>query len=109
MSNSNTTINTASTTFLNKEYYDRKLLETAKTRLVHAQYGQKRSIPPHSGKRVEFRRYELFTPDADRLTLTEGVTPDGQSLEQSRVEAEVRQYGAYIEVSDLLDMTALTP
>ena len=65
MSNSNTTINTASTTFLNKEYYDRKLLETAKTRLVHAQYGQKRSIPPHSGKRVEFRRYELFTPDAD--------------------------------------------
>lgn len=105
MSNSNTTINTASTTFLNKEYYDRKLLETAKTRLVHAQYGQKRSIPPHSGKRVEFRRYELFTPDADRLTLTEGVTPDGQSLEQSRVEAEVKQYGAYIEVSDLLDMT----
>ena len=33
------------------------------------------------------------------------MTPDGQSLEQSRVEAEVRQYGAYIEVSDLLDMT----
>lgn len=55
---------------------------------------------------MEFRRYELFTPDAGRLTLAEGVTPDGQSLAQSRVEAEVRQYGAYIEVSDLLDLTA---
>lgn len=105
MSNINTTINTASTTYTNKAFYDRKLLETAKTRLVHAQYGQKRGIPPHSGKRVEFRRYELFTPDADKLTLTEGVTPDGQSLAQSHVEAEVKQYGAYIEVSDLLDMT----
>lgn len=105
MSNINTTINTASTTHLGKEYYDRKLLETAKTRLVHACYGQKRSIPPHSGKRVEFRRYELFTPDTDKLTLAEGVTPDGQSLAQSHVEAEVKQYGAYIEVSDLLDAT----
>lgn len=105
MSNINTTINTASTTHLGKEYYDRKLLETAKTRLVHACYGQKRSIPPHSGKRVEFRRYELFTPDTDKLTLAEGVTPDGQSLSQSHVEAEVKQYGAYIEVSDLLDAT----
>lgn len=106
MSNINTTLNTATTTYANKEYYDRKLLETAKTRLVHARFGQKRCIPPHSGKRVEFRRYELFTPDTDRLTLQEGVTPDGQSLARSHVEAEVRQYGAYIEVSDLLDMTA---
>lgn len=45
MSNINTTLNTAATTFTNKEYYDRKLLETAKTRLVHARFGQKRAIP----------------------------------------------------------------
>ena len=102
----NTTITTRTTTGFNKTFYDKKLLETAKTRLVHANFGQKRSIPEHQGKRVEFRRYELFTPDADRLTLQEGVTPDGQSLEQSTVEAEVRQYGAYIEVSDLLGLTA---
>lgn len=105
MSQINTTANTAATTYLNKTFYDRKLLETAKTRLVHAAYGQKRTIAPHSGRRVEFRRYELFTPDTDKLTLAEGVTPNGQSLEQSHVEAEVKQYGAYIEVSDLLDAT----
>jgi N4-gp56 family major capsid protein len=102
----NTTLNTAGTAYFNKQFYDKKLLETAKTRLVHATFGQKRSIPRHGGKRVEFRKYDLFTPDADALTLVEGVTPTGQSLTQSKVEAEVSQYGAYVEVSDLLDLTA---
>lgn len=109
MSNSNTTVNTASTTFSNKTFYDRALLEIAKTRLVHANYGQKRSIPRNSGKRVEFRRYELFTPDANALVLEEGVTPAGQSLAQSKIEVEVKQYGAYVEVSDLLDLTSFDP
>ena len=102
----NTTINTAASAAFNKQFYDKKLIETAKTRLVHASFGQKRSIPRHGGKRVEFRKYDLFTPDQDALTLTEGVTPTGQSLSQSTVEAEVKQYGAYVEVSDLLDLTA---
>ena len=102
----NTTISTATQAAFNKQFYDKKLLETAKTHLVHASFGQKRSIPRHGGKRVEFRKYDLFTPDQDALTLTEGVTPEGQSLSQSTVEAEVKQYGAYVEVSDLLDMTA---
>ncbi len=102
----NTTINTANSAYFNKQFYDKKLIETAKTRLVHASFGQKRSIPRHGGKRVEFRKYDLFTPDADALTLVEGVTPNGQSLSQSKVEAELAQYGAYVEVSDLLDLTA---
>lgn len=109
MSNSNTTINTAGATFSNKTFYDRALLEIARTRLVHASYGQKRSIPRNSGKRVEFRRYELFTPDPNALALEEGVTPAGQSLAQSKIEAEVKQYGAYVEVSDLLDLTSFDP
>ncbi|MDO4572832.1 MAG: N4-gp56 family major capsid protein, partial [Clostridia bacterium] len=106
MSNPNTTLNTLTNAAFNKEYYDRELLETAKTKLVHATFGQKRGIPRNAGKRVEFRRYELFTPDKAALELEEGVTPDGQSLSQSHVEAEVKQYGAYVEVSDLLDLTA---
>lgn len=106
MSTTQTTLSTASGTWFNKDYYDRELLETAKTKLVHANFGQKRGIPKHAGKRAEFRRYELFTPDKQALELEEGVTPDGQSLSQSHVEAEVKQYGAYVEVSDLLDLTA---
>ena len=105
----NTTASTAASTYFNKTFYDRKLLDTAKTRFVHANFGQKRSIPRNNGKRVEFRKYDLFTPDADALTLVEGVTPTGQSLSQSKVEAEVSQYGAYVEVSDLLEMTSYDP
>ena len=90
----NTTVSTAGTAYFNKTFYDRKLLDTAKTRFVHANFGQKRSIPRNNGKRVEFRKYDLFTPDTDALTLVEGVTPTGQSLTQSKVEVEVKQYGA---------------
>lgn len=105
----NTTISTASTTHLNKEFYDKKLLETAKTKLVYALFGQKRSIPKNGGKSVEFRRWNLFTPDTVSLELTEGQTPASQALSQSKVEATVKQYGSYIETSDFLDMTAYDP
>ena len=105
----NTTTSTNASTYFNKTFYDRKLLDTAKTRFVHANFGQKRSIPRNNGKRVEFRKYDLFTPDTSALTLTEGVTPTGQNLSQSKVEVEVKQYGAYVEMSDLLEMTAYDP
>ena len=105
----NTTVSTAASTYFNKTFYDRKLLDTAKTRFVHANFGQKRSIPKNNGKRVEFRKYNLFTPDTNALTLVEGVTPTGQNLTQSKVEAEVKQYGAFVEISDLLEMTSYDP
>lgn len=98
----NTTISTAATTYLNKTYYDRNLLENAKTKFIHADYGQKRHIPKNNGKTVEFRRWTLFDPKLVTPGLTEGVTPAGQDLAQTHVEATVKQYGAYVEVSDLL-------
>ena len=105
----NTTVSTANNAYFNKTFYDRKLLDTAKTRFVHANFGQKRSIPRNNGKRVEFRKYDLFTPDTSALTLTEGVTPTGQNLSQSKMEVDVKQYGAYVEISDLLEMTGYDP
>ena len=105
-----TTINTAApTTYLNKTWYDRTLLEWAKAQLVYAQFGQKRPIPRNNGKTVEFRRWTLFTPDKVTQKLTEGVTPSSQSLGQTKVEATIEQYGAYVEISDLLDLTAYDP
>lgn len=106
-------------TYLNKTYYDRNLLENAKTKLVHAEYGQKRSIPKNNGKTVEFRKWVPLTPDLSLndptasgaknpggMKLVEGVTPAGQSLSQTNVTATVDQYGAYYEVSDMLKTTA---
>ena len=102
----NTTTSTNVSTKLNKTFYDRQLLESAKTRFVFSKFGQKRSIPLHNGKQVEFRRWELFDPQDAVGGLQEGVTPTGQSLTQSSVSADLHQYGAYVEVSDVLDMTA---
>ena len=87
-------------------YYDRQLLESAKTKLVFAEFGQKRSIPRNSGNKVNFRRWNLFDPHDALLGLEEGVTPTGQMLSQTDVEATVRQYGAYVQVTDLLDLTS---
>lgn len=87
-------------------YYDRQLLESAKTRFVHAEFGQKRPIPRNNGNKVNFRRWNLFDPHTAMNGLTEGETPDGQTLPQTNVEATVKQYGAYVEVTDLLDLTA---
>lgn len=105
----NTTASTGSNTYLNKTFYDRKLLENTKTKFVHANFGQKRPIPRNNGKWVEFRKFDTFTPNIDQATLVEGQTPTGQTLSQSKVDAEVKQYGAYVEISDLLNLTAYDP
>lgn len=88
-------------------YYDRKLLANAKTQFVFANFAQKRGIPKNNGKTIQFRKWELFTPNPTAQKLTEGVTPAAQSLSMTEIEATVEQYGAYVEVSDMLDMTAM--
>ena len=54
----NTTLNTAQTTGVNQTHFDRQLLAKAKTHMVHALYGQKRPIPLHNGKQVNFPRFD---------------------------------------------------
>ena len=89
----------------NKTYYSDYLLDEAEPKLVHDQFGQKRPIPQGSGKTIQFRKYSSLPK---LLTaLTEGVTPDGQKLTMSVVEATVAQYGGYIELSDILELTAI--
>lgn len=88
-----------------KTYYDDLLIDNAEPNLVHDQFGQKKPIPKNRGKVIEFRRYsqlpKLTTP------ITEGVTPEGQKLNVTTVTATVNQYGGYIELSDMLTLTAV--
>ena len=88
-----------------KTFYDMTLIDEAQSNLVHDQFGQKRPIPKNGGKTIEFRK---FAPLAKALTpITEGVTPEGKSLEVSTITAEVAQYGDYITQSDVLELTSL--
>ena len=88
-----------------KTFYDMTLIDEASAALVHDQFGQKRPIPKGSGKTIEFRK---FSPLAKASTpLTEGVTPDGNSLNVTNITATVAQYGDYIVQSDVLELTSL--
>lgn len=99
------TTGTASLSDEMKTYYSDYLIDNAVPKLVHDQFGQKHPIPKNGGKTIEFRKYsplpKLLTP------LTEGVTPNGQSLTVTVVEATVAQYGGYITLSDVLLLTAI--
>ncbi len=88
-----------------KIYYDKELLRNAKPRLVHNMFGQKRPIPKGKGKTIEFRK---FDPLPKSLTpLVEGVTPSGRKMRVTSKTATVKQYGDYIEHSDILEMTTI--
>ena len=89
----------------NKTFYDRALVEEAGPNLIHGQFGQKRPIPKNGGKRIQFRRYASL-PKALK-PLTEGVTPEGRKLSATALEAEVNQYGDFVCLSDVLDLTAI--
>ena len=88
-----------------KTYYSDYLIDMAEPKLVHDQFGQKVPIPKNKGKVVEFRKFDplpvITTP------LAEGVTPNGQKLNMGVVTAEVKQYGGFIELSDIILLTAI--
>lgn len=88
-----------------KVYYSDYLIDNALPKLVHDQFAQKHPIPKNGGKIVEFRKY---SPLPKLLSvLQEGVTPDGQSMTVTTITSEVRQYGGYVTLSDILMLTAI--
>ncbi len=88
-----------------RTYYSDYLIDMADPQLVHDQFGQKHPIPQNGGKTIQFRKYD---PLPKALTaLTEGVTPDGSKLSLESITATVQQYGDFIELSDVLTLTAI--
>ena len=88
-----------------KTFYDKTLIDEAEPNLVHDQFGQERDIPRNGGKTIEFRKFSSL-PKAT-TPITEGVTPVGNKLNVTAITATVAQYGDFVEVSDLLDLTAI--
>lgn len=88
-----------------KTFYDMTLIDEAQANLVHGQFAQKKPIPKGSGKTIEFRKFASL-PKAT-TPLTEGVTPDGKSLTVTAITATVSQYGDYITMSDVLELTTI--
>ena len=88
-----------------KTFYDMTLIDEAQANLVHEQFGQQKPIPKNAGKTIEFRKFaslpKALTP------LTEGVTPKGSSIAVEPIEATISQFGDYVVLSDVLELTAI--
>lgn len=84
-------------------FYDRVLLKRALPLLVHDKFGQVRNIPSGSGNQIKFRRYASLS--AATTPLAEGVTPSGKVLSKTDLTAQVSQYGDFVHVTDIVDLT----
>lgn len=88
-----------------KTFYETELIRLVEPELIHNQFGQKRPIPKGKGKTIEFRKYDSL--GKAMIPLTEGVTPTGQKLNVTSINATVSQYGGFVEISDMLMLTAV--
>ena len=91
----------------NAIFYDRTLLKRLTGSLHFAKYGQKRNISKHNGTEIDMRRFNSLAPAM--TPLTEGVKPEGTEFTVTNVRATVKQYGAYVPVTDMLDLAGLDP
>ena len=88
-----------------RTYYADYLIDNAEPELVHDRFAQKHKIPKGNGKTIQFRKYDPLPKLTD--PIAEGVTPTGQTINMGTVNATVAQYGGYVELTDLLIMTAI--
>ncbi len=88
-----------------KTYYSDYLIDNAEPALVHDMFAQKINIPEGQGKTIEFRKYDPLPTLTE--AISEGVTPTGQKLNVSTITATIAQYGGYVELTDLLILTAI--
>lgn len=105
---SNTTESSATGNDLSDEmktYYSDYLIDVADPELVYDRFAQKQPIPQNNGKTIEFRKYSPLAKATN--ALTEGVTPDGQALNVSNCTATVAQYGGWMQLPDMLLLTAI--
>lgn len=74
------------------------LLERADKLLVATKYGMPIKLPAQMGDTVRLVRYN--DPGLPLESLSEGITPDGQDMSITTVEAQVDQWGGYFTLSD---------
>lgn len=90
------------------KYYDKTLLELLRHKMkMHLKFAQQKPMPKNAGDTVSFRKITKLEP---ALTpLTEGTTPDGNSVGMTEITASTEQYGDFIEFSDKIDFIAIDP
>lgn len=91
-----------------KTFYDKVLLERALPKLIHSKFGQKKAIPRHQGKIIEFRKFAGLSTATTPLTEG-GPFTDFKELTATAQTATVAQYGDAMAFSDVVSTTTFDP
>jgi N4-gp56 family major capsid protein len=85
-----------------------QLLKRANKDLVVYGLGKKEKLPNRFSKTFQFTRYDRL--DLPYAPISEGVTPDeGSGMSISTVQAVMDQWGSYITLTDVAEITAKHP
>lgn len=96
---------TTGLTTLMSIFYDKVFLDRAKLMLVYDVGAQVKPVPGNSGKTVYWNR---FAPLAVATTpLTEAVVPTAVDMTSNIVSATIAEYGSYVKVGSLFEMTSI--
>jgi N4-gp56 family major capsid protein len=88
-------------------YAAKDLLERGIPYLVFEKFGQTKPIPSKNSKVQLFRRYESLS--SSPTELAEGVQPNPTTMTKTDVTATLKQYGALISISDVVQDTHQDP
>ena len=84
-------------------WYDTLLLVRLQSKLIHEQFAEIRNQPGKTGNTIKFRRYSNLSPATTKLT--EGQTPDGSPVGTTDLTAVTAQYGDFVTITDIVDLT----
>ena len=85
----------------------KQLLERAQPLILLGRFGQCKPLPKNETKKMKFRGYDHL-PNQPK-PLTEGVTPAASQPTYHDIEADIVQYGDWVELTDVLTDTHEDP
>lgn len=88
-------------------YIAEKTLMIAKKAVIFQQLGDKAQLPSNNSKTFQYTRYDRLALPLN--SLSDGSTPDNTSMSITTVSAVADQWGAYIIISDVADLTIKHP
>jgi len=84
-----------------------EMLSHAEPILVLSKFGQSKPLPKNKADTVKFRRPVPFA--SVTVPLVEGVTPSAQQMAYEDVTVQIKQWGAWTEITDVVNDLAEDP
>jgi len=88
-------------------YAATEMLSHAEPILVLSKFGQSKPLPKNKADTVKFRRPVPFANVT--VALSEGVTPSSQQMAYEDVSVQIKQWGAWTEITDVIQDLAEDP